>query len=375
MAEDLLTRAKSDTDFYALLEGDIHPGSSQKDIDQAYRRAALKHHPDKNRSDPEAVPKFHALQEAYNLLSDPAARAAHDAARQARERRNAHMEGLDKRKREMIETLERGERDAKSERDSGVDPEIVRIQEQNRRMIAELAEKRRREREERERIVRRSDKTKGKSKKRSHADYHDALRKPDAARRKPVKIPAPKPNLTVDEMLGCTVRVKWRREGLGLDMGREQLVEMFGRFAQIEAIPLFKDREQRTEEGQPKRLVATAAIVFPSVLDARLSVSNARRETAPEWGVIETMEWWDESSTVPLTNPYSSFPGWKAASSPASAGLSSFSRANFGSLPCVKAAAKHRAPPEMAGAEREIERSVRKELIEQIQQDVEMDGV
>src|ERR1700742_4956274 len=100
MAEDLLTRAKSDTDFYALLEGDVHPGSSQKDIDQAYRRAARKHHPDKNRNDPEAVPKFHALQEAYNLLSDPAARAAHDAARLARERRNAHMEGLDKRKRE-----------------------------------------------------------------------------------------------------------------------------------------------------------------------------------------------------------------------------------------------------------------------------------
>ena len=96
------------------------------------------------------------------------------------------------------------------------------------------------------------------------------------------------------------------------------------------------------------------------------------RETAPEWGAIEVMEWWDEGSTVPLTNPFASFPGWKTAAKPASAALSSFSRAHFGSLPAVKAAAKHRAPVELAAVEQEIEKSVRKEIVEQ---DVEMGGV
>jgi DnaJ family protein C protein 17 len=368
MAEDLLTRAKSDVDFYALLEGDVHPGSSQKDIDQAYRRAALKHHPDKNRADPNAIPKFHALQEAYNLLSDPAARAAHDAARQARERRSAHMEGLDKRKREMIETLERGERDARVERESGADPVVVRIQEQNRKMIAELAEKRRREREERDRIVRRADKAKTKPKKRSHDDYHETLRKPGAPPRKPARMPAPRPNPSVDEMLGCTMRVRWRREGPGLDIGREQLVDMFGRFARIEAILLFKDRPAA---APAKGIVATAAIVFPSEVDARIALSNARREAAPEWGVVEAMEWWDEGSSVPETNPFASFPGWKGAG-PASKGLSAFSKEHFRELPGVRAAAKHRAPTELAASAKETERAA---PVEPGQQDVEMNGV
>src|SRR5215472_981615 len=108
-SDDLLDHAKSDQDFYALLGEGIHEGSTEKEISRAYRRAALKHHPDQNPNDPNAVSRFHSLQIAYDVLSDPAARAAYDEARRAREARKRHHEMLEGKRRVMKEDLERRE--------------------------------------------------------------------------------------------------------------------------------------------------------------------------------------------------------------------------------------------------------------------------
>lgn len=60
---------------YKILE--IEPTASKEDIKKAYRRLALKYHPDKNKS-PDAHEKFIAINEAYLLLYDNEARIKYD---------------------------------------------------------------------------------------------------------------------------------------------------------------------------------------------------------------------------------------------------------------------------------------------------------
>lgn len=47
---------------------EIHPSSSQREIKSAYKRLALKTHPDKNRTDPNANAKFQKVTEAFQML-------------------------------------------------------------------------------------------------------------------------------------------------------------------------------------------------------------------------------------------------------------------------------------------------------------------
>jgi DnaJ-class molecular chaperone len=54
---------------YEILE--ITSDASEVVIRKAYKQIALKTHPDKNRSDPEAKVKFQQVSEAYKCLTDP----------------------------------------------------------------------------------------------------------------------------------------------------------------------------------------------------------------------------------------------------------------------------------------------------------------
>jgi molecular chaperone DnaJ len=51
---------------------------SQDDIRKAYKREALKHHPDRNQGDPKAEMIFKEVNEAYQVLSDPEKRQVYD---------------------------------------------------------------------------------------------------------------------------------------------------------------------------------------------------------------------------------------------------------------------------------------------------------
>jgi len=56
------------TDYYAVLG--VEHSATQAEIKKAYRKMALKFHPDKNQGDPAAEAKFKKVSEAYEVLSD-----------------------------------------------------------------------------------------------------------------------------------------------------------------------------------------------------------------------------------------------------------------------------------------------------------------
>ena len=63
-------------DYYVVLG--VEKGSSGADIKSAYRKLALKYHPDKNPGDKEAEEKFKECTEAYEVLGDDEKRARYD---------------------------------------------------------------------------------------------------------------------------------------------------------------------------------------------------------------------------------------------------------------------------------------------------------
>ncbi|MGV3512022.1 MAG: molecular chaperone DnaJ [Novosphingobium sp.] len=66
----------AEIDFYELLE--VERTADEKVLKSAYRKLAMKFHPDKNPGCTESEAKFKQINEAYACLSDPQKRAAYD---------------------------------------------------------------------------------------------------------------------------------------------------------------------------------------------------------------------------------------------------------------------------------------------------------
>ena len=63
-------------DYYKILG--VDKTIPQKDVKKAYLKRAKQFHPDLHPDDPKAQAKFQALQEAYNVISDPEKRKKYD---------------------------------------------------------------------------------------------------------------------------------------------------------------------------------------------------------------------------------------------------------------------------------------------------------
>src|SRR5688572_14358144 len=63
-------------DFFEVLE--VSRTATEDEVKTAYRKLAMRWHPDKNNGSKEAEEKFKQLTEAYDVLRDPQKRAAYE---------------------------------------------------------------------------------------------------------------------------------------------------------------------------------------------------------------------------------------------------------------------------------------------------------
>eukprot|EP00286_Rhodomonas_abbreviata_P021628 CAMPEP_0181297980 /NCGR_PEP_ID=MMETSP1101-20121128/5538_1 /TAXON_ID=46948 /ORGANISM="Rhodomonas abbreviata, Strain Caron Lab Isolate" /LENGTH=116 /DNA_ID=CAMNT_0023402971 /DNA_START=200 /DNA_END=547 /DNA_ORIENTATION=- len=80
------------TDYYEVLG--LDKDASEPDIKKAYRKLAMKWHPDKNPDDPDAKAKFQEISHAYSVLSDPEKKDRYDKYGDADEEEDMDLEAF-----------------------------------------------------------------------------------------------------------------------------------------------------------------------------------------------------------------------------------------------------------------------------------------
>ncbi|RMJ26190.1 DnaJ domain-containing protein [Aspergillus sp. HF37] len=297
--DDLKTHAASDEDFYALLT--VSPAAAEPEVRRAYRRAALKYHPDKIANPTAAdIDKFHLLQIAYDVLSDPSVRQLYDNAREARLRKKRERDMMDATKRKMREDLEARERAGAAAAPGGargvkrawmpdedaeekLQREIARIAEDGRRRRREAEDKLKREIDEEEKIVQREE--------------EEARRAADRSSQR-VDRGQEGGGANVAE-LERAVKVRWVREGRGLGLDKDRLATLFAPFGAVENALTLKDKRQRVGDKREKKTVATGVVIFASIVSAHAAVMDSeeiRRQSAAvrtddDWAVIDSVFW------------------------------------------------------------------------------------
>ncbi|SVE42143.1 uncharacterized protein METZ01_LOCUS494997, partial [marine metagenome] len=66
----------SKRDYYDVLG--VGRNAKTEELKKAYRKLAMKHHPDRNPDNSSAAEKFKEATEAYEILSDPSRRTSYD---------------------------------------------------------------------------------------------------------------------------------------------------------------------------------------------------------------------------------------------------------------------------------------------------------
>ena len=224
----------AEVDPYRVLGIDPKPNLTDAEIKKAYRKLALKLHPDK-RKDSErerAQQEFDQLQKAYDILLDPEARAALENLAKARQATRQRHESQDAKRRKMREDLERRERAAERGRNEEEEAKD-RLRQELARLRKTFATRR-----------------KGYDAEATTGTGADANGRRDGARTGDDK----KAGVDVPEHMYRTLKVVWRKDIS--DYAASGLREMFGAFGTVEDVVI---RDGKRRKGSALVVFATAA--------------------------------------------------------------------------------------------------------------------
>nr|POE74313.1 pre-mrna-splicing factor cwf23 [Quercus suber] len=245
--DDLKSHAlNSAHDFYELIG--VHPGASDSEIRRAYRKTALKYHPDKNAGKPDVIEKFHLLQIAYDVLSDATVKELYDNARRARQEKKDREQAFEGRRKWMKEDLERRESGAvKRKREEADEEETF---ERELRRLAEDGKRRRREREE---VLRK-----------------EVQAEQEMLTRANVPVNANGDGGEVPEM-DRSITLRFAKNETTKDIDQDTLSSTFSRFGAIDEVVL-RDKKIKVEGEKHRVVFSTAVLVFKSIVGAHAAV-------------------------------------------------------------------------------------------------------
>ncbi|CAK3806977.1 Pre-mRNA-splicing factor cwf23 [Lecanosticta acicola] len=268
---DLKDAALNSTeDFYELLG--VTSTASETEIRSAWRRTALKYHPDKvGANDKEAAEKFYLLQIALDVLSDENLRPLYDNARRAREEKKQRDAAYDVRRRNLKEDLERRESAgvAGLKRKRGQEQEEDKLQRELERLAADGA-RRRKQREEELR--------KGMQEGLGRDSSEEKQATPNGA---PAKVGV--------EEVDRTIKLRYPTNTLD----EEALKKQFSRFGKIQDIVL-RNKKIKVEGEKHRRDFTIALIVFESIVGAHAAVTDTpelAKSAGEPWGAFEEVKW------------------------------------------------------------------------------------
>ncbi|KAK3109853.1 hypothetical protein LTR53_016455 [Teratosphaeriaceae sp. CCFEE 6253] len=263
------------TDFYALLS--LPPSATPTQIRTAYRKTALKYHPDKvSAADTDARAKFELLQIANDVLSDPGVRELYDNARRAAEEKKAREGLLEGRRRGLVEELERREgMGVKRKREVG---EAEAVFERELRRLAEDGKRRRKEREE---ALRREMETEA-----------EAQRKEREG--EPVAVPAPGDGIggAGPTELDRSITLRYPTSAAAR-IDKDALIKVWGRFGAIQDCVL-REKKAKKDGEKHKSPYVIAVLVYKSIVGAHAAISdiaNLQHDEAGTWAVFEAVGW------------------------------------------------------------------------------------
>jgi DnaJ family protein C protein 17 len=273
--DDLKSQAlNSSQDFYALLE--VNEGASESEIRRAYRKTALKYHPDKVGANQEALDKFHLLQIAYDVLSDQSVKELYDNARRARQAKAERDKAYEGRRKWMKEDLERRESGAFKRKREEVDAE-----EEFERELRRLAEDGKRRRKEREEMLR----------KEAHEMEEQEQKNEDGVSEEHA-------NGTTNgkgevEEIDRSITLRFPQNESTRHIDKAELVRRFERFGPIEEV-IIREKKIKAEGQKHRQPYLTAVLAFKSVVGAHAAVTDfpqASKSDTEAFGVFEAVSW------------------------------------------------------------------------------------
>lgn len=267
--EDLKQHINSSHDFYELLG--VSTTASESELRSAYRKTALKYHPDKVGANAEALEKFHLLQIAWDVLSDASVKELYDNARRARVEKAQRTSAYDDRRKAMIDELEAREAGHLKRKRGELDEE-----EKFQRELARLAADGKRRREERTEKLRRE-----------AQELEEEERKREEE--PPVTPAAAKAPM---EEKDRSITLRFRRDDSTAHLDREKVEELFSRFGKID-YTLLRDKKRKVDGESHRVLYCTGMIVFASIVGAHAAVSDFEKlhKQDERYALIEEVGW------------------------------------------------------------------------------------